>query len=618
LRGDATRPGGVEASGDGATAATLPVAALTGGAERRWVGDRMMALAILQSALVFVVLALVELALVLTPPSPVPGWVLALAPIIAIVYAGAGAAAWMRRPSSRMGALLAAAGLAWLLSGLANTAVPALSAVGLVLMTLPLAVVVHLLHGFPSGRLQGRIAVGAVLGGYFACTVMQAPQYLFGQGAEGPATILQIADRPDLAQAGLWSQWAVGSVVMAITAWLLWRRWRTVAPARRAGVAPLLAYGIAAVLFVPISGQLGGAVLPAGDWTLTVAVCQLVVMAGVAIAFAATMLRGGFARTLEVEELLDRLADEPSEREVLARTLAQALGDPSLQLAFWGPARDGYVDAVGLPLALDEPGPDRAILEVELGGRPLGALVFDATLVADRALVEAVARVAALAIERIRLTAELRASHEEVQLSRARIVAAVEEERRKLARDLHDGLQSELVLAAMIADRIGRDPTLPAAARSAVEALDERLRSTIEELRRLVHGVLPTLLVERGLFVAVRELVDRLPVPVELRLEPAPRRLSPAIEGTVYFVVSEGVANLLKHAGAKSARVSVIQLADRLLVELADDGVGGAAVGGGTGLRGAIDRVEALGGTLAIESPPGAGTKLSVELPCGS
>jgi signal transduction histidine kinase len=389
-----------------------------------------------------------------------------------------------------------------------------------------------------------------------------------------------------------------------------------VPPPRRAGVAPALAYGIAAVLFVPTCGQLGEALLPAGDWTLTLVTAQLAVLAGVPIAFAVTMLRGGFARTLEVEELIGRLADGSGEREPLAVALAEVLGDPSSELAFWLPGRGVYVDASGAELRLDALGPGRTGVEAGVGGRRVGAIVFDATWVADRGLVEAAARLIALAMERSQLTAELRESHEALRRSRARLVEAADEERRRLARDLHDGLQTRLVLLAMRADRLGEDPALSASARAELGELEAELEAAITASRTLLQGVLPPVLVEHGLFAAAEDLLDRVPFPLERRFRPAPARPAPAIEGTAFFVVSEAISNLLKHACASSAQISLIQEEGRLLVEIEDDGVGGATVAAGGGLRGIVDRVEALRGTVVLRSPSGGGTRLRAELPC--
>jgi hypothetical protein len=202
------------------------------------------------------VLALVDLALLVDASSPWPTWFLVSLPICISTYLVGGIVAGLRRPASRMGPLMVAAGLAWLVAELALSDVPALVVAGLILATVPLAIVYHLLLAFPTGRLRGRASVAAALAGYFVCTVMQAPQYLFGGGAEGPQTVLQVRNDPGLAEAGLWAQWAVGSVVTVAVAAILWRRWRRFAPSSRRSVAPLLAYGIAAVLYVPISGKL--------------------------------------------------------------------------------------------------------------------------------------------------------------------------------------------------------------------------------------------------------------------------------------------------------------------------------------------------------------------------
>jgi hypothetical protein len=257
-------------------------------------------------------LALVGVEVVLFIEGPVrPLWVVLLFPADALLYIGVGLLAWTRRPSNRMGALLVVGGFVACISGLPNTGIPALIAVGLVIATVPLAIVVHLLHAFPSGRLRGRASRLTVLAAYFVVFVLQAPVYLFGQGAEGPTTVLQIADRHDLAHLGAWVQSIAGAAVMVATAAILVGRLRRAEPAKRRVMAPLVAYGIFAVLFVPLSG------IPVRTWLpgdgLELAVAQLAVVGGVSIAFVAALLSGGFARTDE---------GRPALRAVLRQVLA--------------------------------------------------------------------------------------------------------------------------------------------------------------------------------------------------------------------------------------------------------------------------------------------------------
>lgn len=561
-----------------------------------------------------VVLALTELALLLSEPQYGLAWLVSLFPAIGLVYLGTGLVAWLRRPSNRMGTILCAGGLVWMVAGFVNTTAPALVAAGLVVATVSLAVVVHLLHAFPSGRLRGRVSLWAVLAGYGVCLVLQAPQWLLGQAPGGPTAVLEVAYRHDLARIGLWLQWSVGMGVMVVTAVVLFRRLHATQPAGRRVAVPLFAYGVFAVLFAPVSGQLA-VVFPHALVGLITA--QLGVLMLVPVAFVVVMLRGGFARTGQLQELGAWLGEEHAARRGLRDALARALGDDSLEVVYWGQAGGGYVDAEGRAVAPPAAGGERGAVEVAADGRRVGAIIYDATLIDDPAEVRAAARVAALAVDRERLVAELRASRERLRASRARLVHTADRERRRIARDLHDGLQARLVVLAMRADRLRGDPAASAETRAEAERLHAELDAAIGELRELVHGVLPASLAERGLSAAVRELADGLPLRAELDLDLDGRRLPAAIESAAYFVVAEALSNAVKHARADRLSVRVGERGGRLLLEVADDGIGGADLAG-AGLRGIADRIEALDGRLRVDSPVGAGTRVVAELPCGS
>ena len=246
-----------------------------------------------------------------------------------------------------------------------------------------------------------------------------------------------------------------------------------------------------------------------------------------------------------------------------------------------------------------------------LGGRRVGAIVYDATLIADRETVESAGRVVAIALHNEQLTAELRAGRDRLQRALARTVEASDAERRRIARDLHDGLQGRLVLLAIQADAARSDPAL-------ADDLGEGLQTAITELRDLVQGVMPAMLTERGLCAAVEELTVRCPIPVVLDLDRARGTLPGAVESTGYFIVAEALANAIKHAQASTVDLRMVRADGELRVEITDDGVGGAQANGGAGLRGMADRVDALDGRLVVSSPRGGGTFILAELPCGS
>jgi len=208
---------------------------------------------------------------------------------------------------------------------------------------------------------------------------------------------------------------------------------------------------------------------------------------------------------------------------------------------------------------------------------------------------------------------ERRRHEEEVRRSRARIVAAADEARRRLERNLHDGAQQRLV-AVLLGLRLVRTRVkeVPTAVES-VDAAIAELGEALTELRELARGIHPAALTERGLGPAVRGVADRTPLPVEVELE-VDRHPEP-VEAAAYFVVSESLANVAKYAKASSARVRIADEPGRLVVEVEDDGVGGADPTAVTGLRGLADRVAALDGTFAVESPSGGGTRVRAELP---
>src|ERR671937_217660 len=286
--------------------------------------------------------------------------------------------------------------------------------------------------------------------------------------------------------------------------------------------------------------------------------------------------------------------------------LARALHDPSLSLAYWLPERSRYVDVDGRPVELPRGGDLRVATIIEREGRPVAALVHDATLHDEPDLVEAVGAAAGLALENERLQADLRARLEDLRASRARIVDAADAERRRLERNLHDGTQQRLVSVSMALglaeSKLGSEPE---AARPIIEEARQALGAALHELREFSQGIHPAILTERGLGPALQELVLLAPISIDLALPPN-ERLPEPIEAAAYYIVAEALANVAKYASADAVSVTVERHDGLARVEIADDGVGGADPAEGSGLRGLSDRVEALGGTLVIESASGS------------
>jgi signal transduction histidine kinase len=223
-----------------------------------------------------------------------------------------------------------------------------------------------------------------------------------------------------------------------------------------------------------------------------------------------------------------------------------------------------------------------------------------------------------LALENERLRTELRARRAQLRACRGRVAAAIDAERRRIERDLHDGAQGHLVSLAMSLGLL--EATLagdPEAARPIAREAREALAAALADLRELSQGIYPTALAERGLASALAELCARaaLPVHIDISLD---QRLGADIEAAAYFFISEGLTNVIKHARATEVRISVERRRGRLFAEVADDGAGGATLESGSGLRGLVDRIEALGGRLLVFSPAGRGTTLRAELPTGA
>jgi signal transduction histidine kinase len=292
------------------------------------------------------------------------------------------------------------------------------------------------------------------------------------------------------------------------------------------------------------------------------------------------------------------------------------LRDPSLALAYWLPDGGRYVDVEGRPFELPAEDEGRVVSVVERDGRLIAALVHDPALTEEPELVESVCAAAALALENERLQAELRARLEELRASRARIVEAGDEERRRIERNLHDGTQQRLVSISMALGLArAKLQSDPAAAGAVFDEARHGLSAALEELRELSHGIHPAVLTDRGLVAALDELSLHAAVPVELDVADT-KRLPEQIEAAAYYVVSEALANIAKYAQATSAQVRVQPVDGKVVLEVADDGIGGADARRGSGLRGLTDRVEGLGGRLSLTSPPGRGTTVRAELPC--
>jgi signal transduction histidine kinase len=287
----------------------------------------------------------------------------------------------------------------------------------------------------------------------------------------------------------------------------------------------------------------------------------------------------------------------------LKAKLARALGDPSLVLGYRLTGSDSFVDDAGAPIALPRAGTGRAVTPLEHRGEQIGVLLHDESLTADRQLTESVAAAAQLALANVRLQAEARAQAVELERSRRRVVETIDRQRRRLEQQLHDGPERLLQDAAL---------RLAAADLGGITELRKELDAVRTELHEFAQGIRPTALSDGGLQPALELLAQRSPIPV--RMDGTVARLAEPVEATLYFVCSEALANAVKHAHASEIWIEVHADDELVTVIVGDDGVGGASLDGGTGLRGLADRVEALGGQLVVVSPAGRGTRLRAEI----
>ncbi|HKP20938.1 MAG TPA: hypothetical protein VJT68_05445, partial [Thermoleophilaceae bacterium] len=310
-----------------------------------------------------------------------------------------------------------------------------------------------------------------------------------------------------------------------------------------------------------------------------------------------------------VADLVVELGETRSGR--LRDRLARALGDPTLQVGYWSPELDAYLEDKGGRLDLPKPSSGRSAMLVEREGRPFAVLVHDAAVLRDPALVEAVASATRLSASNVALQSEVRAQTRELTASRRRLLVAADEEGRRLEARLREGPERRLAgLDEVLAD-IG-----PSRIDSGhLERARDQLGRALDDLHELARGLHPRELAEGGLPGALESLAERAPVRVELdvRVE----RLPGELEAAVYFVCAEGLANVAKYASASTARLQVAAQGTRLTAVVVDDGIGGADMTRGTGLQGLADRVEALGGTLSVSSPAGGGTRLAAAIPLG-
>ncbi len=534
-------------------------------------------------------------------------------------WIGAGLIAWWRRPDNRFGVLMTAVGFAFFLSSLAAADAAWLFTIGVLVGSVYFAVFVHMLVSYPDGRIGSDRLRAVVGGGYVISILGPLAALLFATPDQldcdrCPQSVILIEDQATLFRVFDILTSLIAVVLVGYVVFVTLVRFRDAPQARRRAMAPVIWSG-AGLLIVLAGSLLSNSVEGPDAVSEGTSMLGLALFALVPYGFIYGILRSRVLQAGAVTEFLHRIGDGPDPSD-LRDLLSNALGDRSLQVVYWLDRPRKWVDAAGHPALLPpDDDPARAVTRVERDGRAVGALIHDRTLCEDPELLGSVAAAAGLSIENERLQAQLRARVEELRASRARIVAAGTAERRRLERNLHDGAQQRLVaLSLTLRVAQGRLHTDPDDAEAMIAGAQEELTLALAELRELARGIHPAVLSDRGLEPALAALAGRSPVPVEVASTPQ-ERLPPAVEAAAYFVVAEALTNVVKYAEASQARISISRANGHAVVEVADDGVGGADPARGSGLRGLADRVSALDGTLELRSPQGAGTVLRASIP---
>ena len=535
---------------------------------------------------------------------------------VGFVYLAVGIAAWRARPRSAIGPLMAAVGFGWLsyqLSWLPGTAAWEWQ---YVTASLELPILACLALVYPSGGLvfrRERLIVALVwvfwAWGALVNLLLDDPRTYCGSCPHNP---LLVTSNADLKVALLRPTNIAGLVLAVVIIGLLVVHWWRATTRGRRSVGPIVLMSAPPVSFVVIdmAGQLGLVQIAALYPWFNLALISI------PLGYAYTRLRDRWARG-GVGDLIVRLGSTSKPGD-LQSVLARTLHDPTIVVAYWLPEEGRFADLDGREVALPRDGDLRRTATVlRRDGAPLAAIVHDAGVADDPKLMEAATAAVGIAMENERLHALVRSQLDEVRASRARIVSAQDDERRRLERDLHDGAQQRLVtLALALGEARARtvhasDPTLA----TALEQAAAEVASALSELRELAHGIHPAVLTRSGLVAAIQALGERAPIPVVVEAGSI-GRLPSRVEATGYFLVSEALTNAAKHARASLATVRLKLTATGLRIEISDDGVGGADSANGTGLHGLADRVRACDGQLTIDSPAGRGTSIVADIPC--
>lgn len=541
--------------------------------------------------------------------------------IVAAVTAGlfivVGVRVARREQNRAIGLLIYLSGFAVLCSALAaSTSQPVLMA-GVAVAYLPPVMIGHLLMVFPSGRFEGAYQKRLVMLGYFDALVLSLPFVALLDfqtvcpscdpsplGVPPSQTATQVISIARLSLAALMTT----GLAIALT-----QRWNNAAPSRRQQLTPVIWVGgvvLASYSLLFVSSTAGADVAVLEAATVAITALTALVPIGVSYGFA----RGRFSRATAVNDLVARLADQRERQVDIRDSLAELLGDESIEIVYWLPERNEFVADDGSSVSLPEKSAGRLWHPIDVSGERIGAVIYSAKIGDQSEVLRSTAAATGLALLNARLEADLRANLAELSRSRLRLLEATDAERRRIERDLHDGAQQRLISIALDLTLASNDPGIDEKSRSTLSQSATALADLTEELRDLARGIHPAIIVDKGLDGAIKSLSDRCPIPVRTSGS-CGAGLTQSIEATAYFVVAEALTNIARSSRAGNVQIEIIRTTDELFLAIRDDGVGGADPSKGSGLNGLNERVATVGGSLRFESALGAGTEISASFP---
>jgi signal transduction histidine kinase len=531
-----------------------------------------------------------------------------LTAFLTLSYVLCGLFAWRRHPTSRFGPLMIAAGFVNFVSTFVWSTSDIPYTVGQAIDLVPPVLFLHVFLAFPDGRLRGRFARTLVVTAYGTAIGLELVRMHFGEF--GPHNLVGGHANLAVEEAVRNVQLTIVSVsCLAGVGVLAVRRRQAGRPLRRslALLADAFALALAMIAFLFLSVAFGG------PWVAQIRWATFVTLALAPVVFLTGLLQARLAQSALGDLVVELRADlAPSDlRDALARTLR----DPSLEFAYWLPKFATYADVDGHPLDIGDLGRGRATTLIERKGEHVAALLHDRSLQDEPELLGAATAVAAIAVENGRLQAELSARVEELRGSRTRVIDAGQKERQRLERNLHDGAQQRLIALSLELRLLEQRLEGDSEATTRLDHARREIALSLEELRDVARGMHPAVLSGHGLQVALESITARAAVPVRLTVE-LDGRMQERLEVVAYYVVSESLTNIAKHAQATRATVAVGRDDGQMVVEVVDDGIGGADTERGSGLRGLADRVEAVGGRLRVWTPRGGGTRVKAEIPC--